>query len=160
MTYSNSVKDSVLKRVLPHNNEKLSTISKEFGIPKSTITTQLYKARKNSPQAINKSVHSRYAIQDKYQILLKTSSLSEEDKGSFLREMGLHSEHLNVWNQELKDYMTNKKTKEETSNAALKKKIKTLEKELARKDKALAEMATLMALKKKLDDYIEQSGEF
>lgn len=159
MTYSKSVKESVLRRILPPNNEKVAIISEEFGIPKSTITTWLYKARKNTPQAINKSVHSRYSIQDKYQIIMKFSSLQEDVKGSYLREMGLHTQHLNVWNQELKDYMANKKTQDESSNTALKKKIKSLEKELARKEKALAEMATLMALKKKLDDFIEQSEE-
>lgn len=160
MRYSNSVKESVLRRILPPNNEKISSVSKEFGIPKSTITTWLYKSRKSNAQPFNKSVNKRYSLKDKYQILMKISSLNEDETGVFLREMGLHSQHLNVWNQELKDYMGNKNKSNDSSTSELKKRIKSLEKELARKDKALAEMATLMALKKKLDDFIDQSGEF
>lgn len=160
MRYSNSVKESVLRRILPPNNEKVAIVSDEFGIPKSTITTWLYKSRKNEPKPINKSVDKRYSLKDKYQILMKISSLSEDETGAYLREMGLHSQHLNVWNQELKDYMANKNKNIDNSTSELKKKIKSLEKELARKDKALAEMATMMALKKKLDDYIDQREEF
>ncbi len=45
MKYSNSVKESVLRKILPPNNEKVRSISTELGIPYSTITTWLYKDR-------------------------------------------------------------------------------------------------------------------
>ena len=160
MRYSNSVKESALRRILPPNNEKVKSVSSELGIPSSTITTWLYKARRNNSIPINKSVDKRYSLKDKYQILVKISSLNDKETGIYLRELGLHSQHLNVWDQELKDYMGNKKPKEDESTSDLKRKIKSLEKELLRKDKALAEMATLITLKKKLDDYIDQREEF
>jgi transposase-like protein len=160
MTYSNSVKESVLRRILPPNNEKVRSVSHEFGISSSTITTWLYKARKNNSIPINKSVDKRYSLKDKYQILMKISSLNDKETGIYLRELGLHSQHLNVWNQELKDYMENKKPQEDESTSKLKKKIKSLEKEIQIKDKTLADMVTLIALKKKLDDYIDQREEF
>lgn len=159
MRYSNSVKESVLRRILPPNNEKVVSVSTELGIPSSTITTWLYKARKANTLPINKSVNKRYSLSEKYQILMKFSSLNDKETGIHLRELGLHSQHLNVWNQELKDHMGNKKVKEETSTSELKKKIKSLEKELQRKDKALADMVTMIAIKKKLDDYIDQREE-
>jgi transposase-like protein len=160
MTYSNSVKESVLRRILPPNNEKVRSVSHELGIPSSTITTWLYKARKNNSIPINKSVDKRYSLKDKYQILMKISSLNDKETGIYLRELGLHFQHLNVWNQELKDYMENKKPQEDESTSKLKKKIKSLEKEIQIKDKTLADMVTLIALKKKLDDYIDQREEF
>lgn len=156
MRYSNSIKESVLRRILPPNNEKVKLVSTELGIPSSTISTWLYKARRNNSIPINKSVHKRYTLKDKYQIIMKISSLNDKETGIYLRELGLHTQHLNVWNQELKDYMGNKKPTEDESTSDLKKKIKTLEKELLRKDKALAEMATMIALKKKLDDFMDQ----
>lgn len=159
MRYSNTVKESVLRRILPPNNEKVKLVSEELGIPSSTITTWLYKARRNNSIPINKSVNKRYSLKEKYQILIKISSLNDKETGIYLRELGLHTQHLNVWNQELKDHMGQKKVKDDESTSDLKKKIKTLEKELLRKDKALAEMATMIALKKKLDDFMDQREE-
>lgn len=140
MRYSHSVKESVLRKILPPNNEKPKIVSEEFGIPASTITTWLYEARKGNTIPINK----RYSLKDKYQILIKTSSLSNVETGIYLREMGLHTQYLKVWNQELKDYMGNKKAKDEISTSELKKKMIYLLNEIIRKDKALAEMATMI----------------
>jgi alkylhydroperoxidase/carboxymuconolactone decarboxylase family protein YurZ len=47
--------------------------------------------------------------------------------------------------------MANKQQNQAVELAALKKRTKHLERELARKDKALAELAVLLALKKKLE---------
>ena len=159
MKYSNSVKESILRRILPPNNENVTILAREVDIPPSTIFTWLYKARKGNPVHINKSVHKRYSLKEKYQILMKITSLNDKETGIYLRELGLHTQHLNVWNQELKDHMEHKKVKDEESTTDLKKKIKTLEKELLRKDKALAEMATMITLKKKLDDFMDQREE-
>ena len=72
--------------------------------------------------------------------------------GTWLREKGLHSEHLNLWEQELQDILKDKDTKYREENARLKKEKRELEKELRRKEKALAEMAALLTLKKKLNE--------
>ena len=61
----------------------------------------------------------------------------------------MHSEHLNVYEQELRDIVTEKNEKYREENKQLKKEKRALEKELRRKEKALAEMAALLALKKK-----------
>ena len=73
--------------------------------------------------------------------------------GTWLREKGLHSEHLTLWEQEIKDTLKNEDNALKLENQNLKKKQKELEKELHRKEKALAEMAALMTLKKKADAY-------
>ena len=59
-------------------------------------------------------------------------------------------EHLNLWEQELTQLMTNKQEDLKAENKALKKQNKELERELTRKEKALAEVVALLTLKKKL----------
>lgn len=54
---------------------------------------------------------------------MKDFSLPEQERGKFLRENGLHSDHLEMW-----------------------KKTKIPEREIGRKDKALAEAAALLIL--------------
>jgi transposase len=70
---------------------------------------------------------------------------------------GLHTEHLQLWQQELRDTVAEKSNKDKQDLKDAKKRIKELEKELNRKDKALAEMAALVALKKKLHHILEDS---
>ena len=89
---------------------------------------------------------------EKLRLLLEGTRLSEEDLGNWLRDHGLHSEHLNVYEQELRDIVTEKNEKYREENKQLKKEKRALEKELRRKEKALAEMAALLALKKKAQE--------
>jgi hypothetical protein len=90
---------------------------------------------------------------------MEASRLSDEALGAFLRERGLHSEHLTLWDQELREMVTDKEDKRSKETKELKRRVRQLEKELARKDKALAETAALLVLKKKLDTLMEEDGD-
>ena len=77
--------------------------------------------------------------------------LEEQDKGKYLREEGIHTIHVQRWKQEmLEGLKSNGKGLRKAAPQA--KRIKELEKELNRKDKALAETAALLVLKKKAQD--------
>ena len=88
---------------------------------------------------------------EQYNLILESKLIGEDRIGEWLREKGLHSEHLNLWEQEIKDTLNNKDNKLKLENQKLKKEKKLLEKELHRKEKALAEMAALLTLKKKAE---------
>ena len=47
MNYSKEYKDSILRRMLPPNNESLSKIAKEEGISEQTLRNWQERARKN-----------------------------------------------------------------------------------------------------------------
>jgi transposase-like protein len=77
----------------------------------------------------------------------EADTLPEEDLGAFLRRRGLHRAHLSQWRQQIVaglDAPRSKKTSAQT------RRIRELERELRRKDKALAETAALLVLKKKV----------
>ena len=92
---------------------------------------------------------------EKYQLVLEAAGIDNEQLGLFLRERGLHSEHLTIWDQELREMIEKKNDKKDVELKALKKRNQELEKELQRKEKALAEAAALLLLKKKLDALME-----
>jgi transposase len=69
--------------------------------------------------------------------------------GEWLRRQGLHSEHIALWEQELATIVADKDDTLKHEIQQAKKKLKETECELARKDKALAELAALLTLKKK-----------
>lgn len=88
---------------------------------------------------------------EKLRLVIEGNCLEEERRGEWLREHGMHSEHLSAWEQELRDIVTDRDQKLRTELAETKKRLKEKERELARKEKALAEMAALLTLKKKAD---------
>ena len=75
----------------------------------------------------------------------------DSDKGRWLREKGLHTEHLTQYEQELRDMIENKNYDEKMEIKKLVQENKNLKKELNKKEKALAEMAALYTLKKKAE---------
>jgi hypothetical protein len=87
---------------------------------------------------------------EKMKAVLDASQLSDDDLGVFLRKKGLHESDLKQWRLEmlggLQDSKPKKKSKGKSAEA---KRIRQLEKEIKRKDKALAETAALLVLKKK-----------
>lgn len=101
------------------------------------------------------------SAQEKLKAVIEYEGMAEEKKGEYLRREGLHSDHIGAWKQSMEaglESMGGVDPATRTERAADKRKIKELEKELHRKDRALAETTALLVLKKKAD-LIWGSGE-
>ena len=85
-----------------------------------------------------------WSAEEKLAAVLEAASLSEEEFGTFLRSRGLHEAQLQQW----RDLML-VGLEPIPAKRAETKRVRELEKELRRKDKALAETAALLVLKKK-----------
>jgi transposase len=85
-----------------------------------------------------------WSAEEKLAAVLEAASLSEEELGAFLRSRGLHDAQLQQWRDQMLIGLEPKPLKRAET-----KRIQELEKELRRKDKALAETAALLVLKKK-----------
>src|SRR5262249_48623407 len=87
-----------------------------------------------------------WTSEQKLRVVLESLKLSEEELGAFLRREGLHEADLREWREsalEALEPASKKRTKET-------KRVRELEKELRRKEKALAEAAALLVLQKKV----------
>ncbi|MEM5948982.1 transposase [Spirochaetia bacterium 38H-sp] len=153
MKYSTGFRNNVLKKVLPPENRSIAEVSKETGVSEQTIRIWILKLKNDSlnPQEGEISPEQRSPA-EKMSLIFESKSLTLEKKGEWLRKNGIHSEHLVLWEQELRDYMNNKTNRDKEIIKEQKKKIKKLEKELKKKEKALAEMAALYTLKKKAEE--------
>ena len=88
-----------------------------------------------------------WSAEEKLAAVLEAASLSEEELGAFLRSRGLHDAQLQQWRDQMLVGLEPKPAKRVET-----KRIQELEKELRRKDKALAETAALLVLKKKAQE--------
>ena len=153
MNYSQEYKDSILRRILPPNNESISKIAKEEGLSEQTIRNWRDKARKDGYAAPGTdAVPDDWSTQDKFLIVVETASLNETDLSEYARKKGLYIEQIKAWKDACMNAnggiakeaaRLNKELKESQKNN------KKLEKELQRKEKALAEAAALLVLSKK-----------
>ena len=89
-----------------------------------------------------------WSAEEKYAVMIEAASLPDEDLGAFLREKGLHQANLTQWRQEMLAGLGKSKVRSLKPSAETRR-IRELERELARKEKALAEAAALLILKKK-----------
>ena len=87
---------------------------------------------------------------------METSVLSESELSQYCREKGLYSEQVHSWKAAcLNGFVSsdaNQKTTRQQGKAD-KAEIKSLKKDLRRKEKALAETAALLVLRKKLNAF-------
>ena len=158
MRYSRAIKESVIRKVLPPAGRSIRAVSQEYGISEQTIRNWIDQANLGTLTVGDGELGPRaVSPAEKYRLVLESAGVPEDQKGSWIREKGLHSEHLTLWEQELQQIVTDKHNHKREELAAAKKRIKELEKELNRKDKALAELAALIALKKKLESILEES---
>ncbi|MCK4501653.1 MAG: hypothetical protein KAU22_01375 [Desulfuromonadales bacterium] len=100
------------------------------------------------PKPIKMKRPQDWGPKEKLAAVLEAASVTDAELGAFLRNKGLHEAHLQQWREQmlagLKPILVQNK-----NNASESKRVRELEKDLRRKEKALAETAALLVLKKK-----------
>lgn len=152
MRYSLAFKESQVKKVLPPSNRLVSEVAKEAGISIQTLHNWLNKAKEGTLSQGNTVGSSGRSPREKLSLVIESKTVSDDDQGRWLREKGLHTEHITQYEQELRDMVEDNKHNEKQKIKELQKENKLLQRELKKKEKALAEMAALYTLKKKAED--------
>jgi len=148
MLYAENFKKAMVQKLLLPGGPSVLSLSREIGVSEQSLYN--WKAKyQNGGSCQSQRSPRQWTNEDKYEALLEVAKLTGEDLGKWLRENGLRSEHIEIWQQEMKKNLNQQK--KDVEIRALKKKNKELERELRRKEKALAEMSALVVLKKKVD---------
>lgn len=112
------------------------------------------------PEYENPNEVSKWSPEQKFSAVIETAVMSELELAEYCRSKGMFVDQINEWKtlaiqaQEVKNkHQINKELSNEQQ------KVKKLQAELARKDKALAETAALLVLRGKFDALWDNSGE-
>jgi len=159
LKYSREFRSQMVGRMSGSGGRSANSLAQEVGVSQGTLSR--WKRETSSVGAMSskrKSSSSKGATsrrpkdrsaQDKLRLLNEASALSGEDLGAFLRREGIHDADLERWrDSSLEGLSGGLVAKSEVDRAS--KKVRKLEKELHRKEKALAEAAALLVLQKKL----------
>ena len=134
-------------------NISIPRLSKEEGISDVTLYTWRKQARdKGLDVPGKKSQGERWPSEARFAVVLETASMNEAQLSRYCRQKGLYAEQVAEWKRNCID--ANERTgvaikTRSVSQKRDKQRIKQLEKELRRKEKALAETAALLVLRKK-----------
>ena len=98
MNYSPELKDALLRRMLPPNNESITKISREEGISEQTLCNWRDKARKEGYAAPGTdAVPDDWSTQDKFLVVVETASMNETELAEYARKKGLYIEQIKAW---------------------------------------------------------------
>ncbi len=89
---------------------------------------------------------------DKFAAVVETASMNEAEVSAYCRERGLYAEQISEWRaacEQANDWERHQNKQLKAIRKADEKRIKELERDLKRKEKALAETAALLVLRKK-----------
>ena len=153
MAYSPERKAAVLKRMLPPNNLAIRQLSEAEGISEATLHKWRAVARDKGQLLPDADAGPEgWSSRDKFAAVLETAALNEADLAEYCRKRGLYPAQISTWRvacEQANDWDRASTARLGQTTKAEKKRVKDLERELARKDRALAETAALLVLRKK-----------
>jgi len=156
--YSDTVKEAVVVKLTSTNAPSAGALAKEVNIPQSTLSRWVreYGTIGREGGTMKERRPQDWTAEEKLNAILEYEKLEEAERGKYLRERGLHSIHIERWKEAIiRGLQSSKSNKKDFRE----KRIKELEKELRRKDKALSETAALLVLKKKAKDIWGEPGD-
>ncbi len=139
--------------MLPPNNMAIRQLSQEEGISEATLHKWRAEARgKGQLMPDANAGPEGWSSRDKFAAVLETAALNETDLAEYCRKRGLYPAQIGAWRsacEQANDWDRASSARLGRATKEEKKRVKDLERELARKDRALAETAALLVLRKK-----------
>jgi hypothetical protein len=143
--YSLAFKQKMVERLTGKHAVNPSQLGREIGIRQQNLSRWLHEARSLPSVASNTPKVRVWTVEQKAQALAGASKLSGEALTAYLEREGIKLADFERWRIALEE--------DGQGSTATTKRIRQLERELARKEKALAEAAVLLVLKKTIDSY-------
>lgn len=154
MKYPKERREAVLRKMQPPENRSMAEIAEEEGISLGTLYNWRKEARSEGRLFPDSDTTPEgWTSADKFAAVLEAAAMNEEQLAEYCRKRGLYPEQVAEWREACVMANDTRENRVKSLKAARKddrKRVKKLEAELRRKDKALAEAAALLVLSKKV----------
>jgi len=153
MGYPKERKESVLKKMLPPQNKSISALAREEGISEATLYGWRKAARVTGrlmPEGDR--TPTGWTSADRFAAVVESVVMNEAELSTYCRQRGLYPEQIKQWRQaceQANDWDRSQNKRLQDVRKTDQQRIKHLERELSRKERALAETAALLVLRKK-----------
>ena len=138
--------DKAVARLLPPESAPLEVVSREMGVGVGALERWRDKAQSMPARGRAWTAGARL------EAVITTAAMNEAGKSAWCREHGVYPAELDKWRASCTTALADPEDVRASPQAtrADRKRIKELERELLRKDRALAETAALLVLSKKV----------
>lgn len=157
--YSESFRNRMVEKMTGPRAKTATVLATEVGVSQPTLSRWKREAgtvkRTMSPPDDGKRAASPtkrpqdWSAEEKWALVTEAATVPEAELGAFLRRRGVHEAQLAEWRAAAMAALQPPSRRERKAANFEKLKIRNLERELKRKEKALAEAAALLVLKKK-----------
>lgn len=169
--YSSKFKERMIVKMTGPGARSATSLSKEVGVAQATLSKWLREAKvgamvddgRGGGRRGRSSERKRWTSAEKIRVVMEATAAGEADLGALLRREGLHEADLERFREEVleaaaKGFEAGRRPRGPSPEQ---KRVRKLEKELARKEKALAEAAALLVLRKKAEAFFlsEEEGD-
>jgi len=144
--YGQAYKDRIVARLLPPESSSVEIVSCEVGVSVATLERWRADALASGPGGGSQ----RWTAAARLQAVIATAAMDEATRSAWCREQGLYPAELDAWKQDAIAGLGEPRAASAVEARQDRRRVKELERELHRKDKALAETAALLVLSKKL----------
>jgi hypothetical protein len=142
----------MLRRLIGPDAVSANALAREVGVGQTMLSRWLRESRSVEPMSSSKK-KNRWTGAEKLRVLLEARGLSETALGALLRREGLHESDLTAWQAAAEAALSpSRRAAASPESQRDQRRIHALERELRRKDAALAETAALLVLKKKVQE--------
>lgn len=149
--YTDAFREQALVKVYSRGNRPIEAVAQELNISYHTLKTWMKRKRLTTAPAPDNPRRrpNDWSAAQRLQALLDTEKLDDAERHRWCRENGLYPHHLQSWREQFERGETDPNAATRQQLRELKDEQKRLQRELKRKDKALAEAAALLVLQKK-----------
>jgi transposase-like protein len=148
--FSKEFKDSVVTKIVNRGGQTIAEVCRQAGISLSAGRRWISE-RDMVPAMKNSKRSEQWTAEAKLNAIIQSTRFNEEELGAFLRKEGLHSHQIDRWRAEILTALGPVCRKQNAVKDNSAQRIKELERDLNRKDKALAEASALLILQKKVN---------
>ena len=141
--YSVAFKQKMVERLTGRSAVSATELARKTGVSQEALSQWLRTSRTLLPMASKRDRRVRWSLHRKVEVLAAAAKLDGPELAAYLKRERIRLADFESWRLALAEGGT--------SAGAATRRIRDLERELARKDKALAEAAALLILKKKAD---------
>lgn len=144
--YGQAFKDRAVARLLPPESASVETVSREIGVAVATL--ERWRSEALSMPALDRI----WTAAARLEAVIATAAMDEAGKSAWCRQQGVYPSELEKWRQSATEALAEPEEARASPQQTRqdRRRIQELERELKRKDKALAETAALRVLSKKL----------
>jgi transposase len=144
--YGEAFRSRVVARLLPPESAEVGAVAKEIGLSEQTLERWREEAQSRPARGRGWTAGARL------EAVITTAAMDEAGRSTWCREHGVYPAELDRWRLSATTALADPEEARASPQAtrADKKRIKELERELLRKDRALAETAALLVLSKKV----------